>query len=107
MSLMETARKFKLYWNWSRFRRNVAYLMKNDVYDEIYKLKNGMIEDCVYELDEAKRILPQMKIFSSRETIELLRKEPRSFARFGDGEIEVMKGGRPCFRTTIRCLRKS
>ena len=57
-----------------------------------------MIEDCVYELDEAKRILPQMKIFSSRETIELLRKEPRSFARFGDGEIEVMKGGSAVFQ---------
>ena len=60
--------------------------------DEWYRLKDETIEDCVYELDELSERLPRLRVFEESDTIDLLMTEPKSFARYGDGEIDIMKG---------------
>lgn len=82
----------KKHWNWSRIKNNIEYLIKYDLMDEKYRLKDETIEDCIYEFEELKETLPKLHVLNETETVELLSKSPKSFARYGDGEIAIMRG---------------
>lgn len=60
--------------------------------DIIWPRTDKIIDDCVYELDEDKALLPNLKILDESESIELLLQKPKSFCRYGDGEIKLMQG---------------
>lgn len=79
-----------------RLLRNMDYLLRYDLREreeeQIYKLTDKIIDDCVYELDEDKALLPNLKILDESESIELLLQKPKSFCRYGDGEIKLMQG---------------
>lgn len=82
----------KKYWNWNRVINNIKYLIQNDLSEREYKIKDQAVEDCIYEFEESRRILPQLKILDSDTSIQILLQNPKSFARFGDGEIKLMEG---------------
>ncbi len=84
--------KLKKFWSWKRIYNNLKFLMKNDLLEEEYRIKDETIEDIVYEYDELKQRLPFLTVYNEEKTIEILQEQPKSFARYGDGEINVMQG---------------
>lgn len=60
--------------------------------DLTYELSDKIIEDCVYELEEDRTIFPIYNILNEEESFKLIKNYPKSFCRFGDGEIQIMKG---------------
>lgn len=89
---MSIVHKFKQFWSWKRIYNNLKFLMKYDLLEEEYRIKDETIEDIVYEYEELKQRLTFLTVYNETKTIEILEKEPKSFARYGDGEINVMKG---------------
>lgn len=79
-----------------RIRNNVAYLIKYDLneveYERTFRLTDKIIEDCVYEFDEIKDTIVKLDIADEDESIEMLLTKPKSFCRFGDGEIKLIQG---------------
>lgn len=90
--------KAKKYWNWKRIRNNIKFIIKNDFEDEKYRLKDETIEDCMYEFDELKNNIIHLSVMGEVESVRKLQEEPKSFSRFGDGEINVMKGQDTAFQ---------
>ena len=84
--------KIRKFWSWKRIYNNLKFLIKYDLMDEWFRLKDETIEDCVYEIDELKERLPHLQVLGEDETLNLLLRDPKSFARYGDGEIDIMKG---------------
>lgn len=76
--------------------RNIQYLMFHrlafeEKYQD-YRLKDEIIEDIVYQLDDDKKALKNIDILDEEATIDLLMKHPKSYCRMGDGEIGLMNG---------------
>lgn len=88
----------KKYWNWQRIKSNLKFLIKYDLLDEKYQIKDETIEDCIYEFEELSRYLPHLMVLNETETIELLEKSPKSFSRYGDGEVSLMRGEDSAFQ---------
>lgn len=86
-----------------RIIRNLKYFWKYDLQEReeelTYLLTDKIIEDCVYELEEDKKLLPNLNILDAEESINLLLNYPKSFCRYGDGEIKIMKGISQAFQT--------
>lgn len=78
------------------FLRNINYLLKVSLYDhemeKDFYLTDKIIEDCVYEFDEDKKIFKTLSILDEHQSVDLILKNPKSFCRFGDGEIKLMRG---------------
>ena len=93
-----------------RFLRNIKYLLKNDLLEKekeiIFEAKDGAIDDCVYELDEDKKILKNLTVLDDEESIKILLSKPKSFARFGDGEIQIIQGKNCSFQKYNPLLAK-
>ena len=81
-------------WDTKRVLRNVKFLIENDLKDFNAALTDEILEDCVFELDELRNFLLQQapKILDRAESLALLLRQPKSFARFGDGEVAIMQG---------------
>lgn len=81
-------------WDTRRFLRNIKFLIENDIHTAHALLKDEIIEDCVFELDELKEFYLSCtpKILDIPESLALLESQPKSFARFGDGEVDLMQG---------------
>lgn len=73
-------------------RRNVVFLMANDLSDRFYQTKDEAVEDVTYEYEENRAILKRLNLIEREETLALLREHPKSFIRFGDGEIDLIEG---------------
>lgn len=73
-------------------KRNIVFLMANDLADRFYYAKDEAIEDCVYEFEENKKLFKKLNILDRSATLALLKDKPKSFVRFGDGEIDIMQG---------------
>ena len=90
--IIKSLQKIHKHWDWKRISSNIKYLIKNDLRDEWYRLKDETIEDCIYEFDELNQSLVRLTILNEKETIRKLKEEPKSYARFGDGEIGIIQG---------------
>ena len=79
-----------------RLLKNVKYLITKDLYDNElemrYYLTEKIIEDLYYEYEENKNLIKNLNVLDEYETVELLLKNPKSFCRFGDGEIKLIQG---------------
>ena len=95
MSVINGLRK---HWSWKRVKNNLKYLIKYDLLDEKYRIKDETIEDCIYEFDELNSTLPRLTVLNETETVKLLLAEPKSFSRYGDGEVNLMKGESSAFQ---------
>lgn len=80
-------------------KRNLLFLMANDLSDRFYEAKDGAVEDIVYEFEENKRLFKNLKLIGREETLRILQCEPKSFVRFGDGEIDIMEGRNTVFQS--------
>lgn len=87
-------------WDTRRFIRNIKFLIRNDIGETIFRAKGEAVEDCVFELDELREyFLPRVpEILNENESLSLFEKEPKSIARFGDGEISIMNGSSIAFQ---------
>lgn len=88
--------KFFRFFDFKRLVKNIKYLIKYDLnekeLDIIFKAKDGAIDDCVYELEEDKKLLSNLTILDDEQTLSMLSHSKKSFARFGDGEIAIIRG---------------
>ncbi len=82
--------------DWVQIKENLYYLSEIDLrtreQDLIYEIKDETIEECAREIDEYRNNLKELCVLDSQQTIEILTKHPKSFTRYGDGEIHVMEG---------------
>ena len=84
--------------------KNIKYLCTHNVREEILNSQYDTllsVEDyCNYEADENYIPLSErLKIFDYSQTINILLNVPKSFCRFGDGEIELICGNSIPFQT--------
>lgn len=88
--------------NWSQLKENFYYLMEVDlrtqVPDLIYQIKDETIEECVLEFDEYRNTMKRIQVLDAEQTIALLTNYPKSFSRYGDGEIHIMQGKDQAFQ---------
>ena len=91
MGIISKIRTLCRIWDTERFIRNLRFFIENDIQTTI---KDEAIEDCVFELDELKDmlLLRVPKILDTLESLALLERQPKSFSRYGDGEIMIMQG---------------
>lgn len=77
------------------FLTNILYLFRNSLVDkekDIVWRSLTMVED-IWDYDISKRTNKKViKVMDSEETIDLLLREPKSFCRFGDGELMLIQG---------------
>ena len=73
---------------------NLRYLAKTDLRDELDKRFVEFEDYYRYMLRDEPLVIPRPHILNAEETIELLLNEPKSFSRFGDGEINIMTGSK-------------
>ena len=98
MGILRKMRNFFRVWDTERFVNNLRFIVKNDLYATLeemrFIIKSETIEDCAFELDELKAYLLPLapKILGRTESLNLLENQPKSLARFGDGEIILMEG---------------
>lgn len=81
-------------WNTKNLMRNIRFLVENDIGESIWRAKDEVIDDCVFELDELREMLLPLKpkVYSRDESLSILEREPKSFARMGEGEIDIIEG---------------
>ncbi len=98
---MGLIKKIKSY-DWKMIKENIYFLMHNDLrsyeYDLVYKIKDETLEECARELDDYKNNIKDLHIFNSDQTLKALEDNPKSFARYGDGEIQLIKGNDIAFQ---------
>ena len=93
MGIISKIRTLHRLWDTKRFIKNVKFLLSNDIADTHHILTDEILDDCVFELDELREyLLPRVpKILDTLESLTLLERQPKSFARYGDGEIWMMQ----------------
>lgn len=98
---MGLIKKLKSY-DWKMIKENIYFLMHNDLrsyeYDLIYKIKDETLEECAREIDNYKSSAKALKILNSNQTLAALEENPKSFIRYGDGEIQLIKGNDIAFQ---------
>ena len=94
MGILNKIKTFCHIWDTKRFLRNIKFLIKNDLADIRVALPDEILEDCVFELDELRDYLISRTpvVLDRLESLTILGSRPKSFARFGDGEVSVMMG---------------
>lgn len=72
--------------------RNLKYLAKTDLRAEFDERLKQFEDYYRYALRDEELIIPRPRILNPEETVELLLEKPKSFSRFGDGELNIMTG---------------
>lgn len=77
-------------------RKQVKNLLKNLIYLSHFDMRVNALDNIVlsqeFEIKEKLENLIKPCIMNSEESIALLEKEPKSFCRVGDGELEIISG---------------
>ena len=98
MGILGKIHKLFRVWDTRRIIRNIKFLICEDIDYAIdyavVEAKGETIENCIFELDELREaILPRVpSILRASESLDLFERQPKSIARFGDGEIAIMEG---------------
>ena len=96
MGFLDKWKRFVKNWSIKRMARNLYYLGKYDLeaqeFEQTYRIKDELLEECALELEGVKERLVQLQVLDARQTISLLANHPKSFTRYGDGEIHIMEG---------------
>ena len=85
-------------WSWKRIKKNIAYIIENDLYEREYIIKDEAVEDSIYEYDQVVDKLKKLVILDDVQSVDKLLYEPKSFSRFGDGEISIIQGHDTAFQ---------
>lgn len=82
--------------NWAQLKENIVYLSKVDLrtHEEelIYRIKDETMEEYAREADVYFRYVKKLQVLNAEQTIERLTNHPKSYTRYGDGEISIMQG---------------
>lgn len=70
--------------------KNIRLLSKMKLWEMEYELKKNIFDDICYEVND--EFEPELNILNYQETVDKLLLSPKSFCRFGDGEMEIIKG---------------
>ena len=93
---MGKLKKFFSVFSFKRLARNFYYLVKYDLeaheQELIYRVKDETIEECALELADYDKYIKKLQVLDSEQTISMLANYPKSFTRYGDGEIHIMEG---------------
>lgn len=97
VSYMNLVHKIKTVWReWhiQTFIRNIVFLGRNHLAYTFLDTKDEVLERCAFELDELRDMLLPLvpSVMSVSDSLVMLRDNPKSFARYGDGEIDIMLG---------------
>lgn len=89
-----------------RFLKNIKFLMKFDLAEREIDILEQSKDICRYEvldrdIDSNEYMLDVLDYDS---TVDLLNKYPKSFCRFGDGEIKLIEGENISFQRYDKCL---
>lgn len=94
-------RSFFQKWSIKRFFRNLYYIGKHDLeqreFENTYRIKDELLEECARELEDYKQ-MTQLQVLDAQPTVALLASHPKSFTRYGDGEIHIMEGRDQAFQ---------
>ena len=83
---------------------NLKYLLKNDLKEKEYQMRDEIIEDTIYFFDEEKEMIKHLNIKTFDESLKILSDNPKSYIRFGDGEVDIMCGRDSLFQPYNREL---
>lgn len=88
---------------------NIVYLSKHKLWqqreDDIVFLSKKIVDDIGFEYNLIKH--PIIKVLNKEKSFELLKTTKKSFIRFGDGEINLMKGYNQPFQRYDKILANS
>lgn len=104
--MINNIKKTIKYFSIKRFRNNLVFLIKYDIASYINDVKDETLEDMVYEYEENKNNFDTLCIKGENETLDTLYKTPKSYARFGDGEINIINGNSTGFQKYDERLAK-
>ena len=81
-------------WNTRTLLRNIKFLVSHDLRIEFFLAIDDAVERSVFEADELKAALFPLrpKVLDKHESLKLLEEKPKSLARLGDGEVDIMEG---------------
>lgn len=78
------------------FLRNVKFLWNTSLLDQHnedeFYLEDKIMDDMLYEYEENLKFRRTLNILDEHQTLKLISQSPKSFCRFGDGEIAIMRG---------------
>ena len=78
------------------FLRNVKFLWNTNLTDQHFEdefyLEEKIMDDMLYEYEENMKLRKTLNILDVQQTLQLISEKPKSFCRFGDGEIAIMRG---------------
>lgn len=95
------------------FRKNISYLFRHKLEDKEKELKYfaaDIAEDTyLYKIKNDNNFGKEkyLKVCSKEETVEMLLNNPKSFCRFGDGEVLIMMGNDIAFQKYDKSLADS
>ena len=76
--------------------RNINYLTKHSLWDQreedIVFLTDKILDDGIYEYGIVPPGRKSLSILTAEESLDLIREQPKSFIRTGDGECKIMMG---------------
>lgn len=75
-----------------QLRQNIHYLSSHCILDEMYNIKDEAVEDSLFERDFKDVYIPKLDVRFAEETLDILESTPKSFCRFGDGEVKLING---------------
>lgn len=90
-------------------RKNLSYMLRHSLSEREEEISFNVldkVEDIYYYsiLSNPQDNIPTLKVLNNVETIELLLHRPKSFCRFGDGEIRLITGNSIPFQKYSREL---
>lgn len=80
--------------------RNAKFLSTHrlnlEFQEYLFRAKDEALDDMVYEFEQNRKNLKTLKIRDEIDFVQKIQESPRSFVRFGDGEVKLMMGmGQP------------
>lgn len=70
--------------------KNLKYMMKNDLSEKKFELQKNIYDNIPYEMSDYR--YDTLNVLNYGKTIDLLLQNPKSFVRFGDGEMDIIEG---------------
>lgn len=69
---------------------NLKYLMTHNLYEGDNSLRLKMLDIVNWHITDKRKC--RLNILNQEQTLEILKNNPKSFCRFGDGEVDLMEG---------------
>lgn len=82
--------KGKLSFLMSNLSKNVKYLLTHNLYNGDSNQMVQMLDIINWNMSDKYKC--PLNVLSQEETLDLLAKSPKSFCRFGDGEVDILEG---------------